>query len=311
MSSTATVYALSDLAVLEFQGADALTFLHAQLTQDVLHLSPGQARLGAYCNAKGRVMATMIFWLPEHDTQSVRALVKADLVDALCQRLRMFVLRSKVSIQVLPLRVYGCMNTELFAAPALSDSATALQVHDNADSTQTWISSPHTSKKSTHAWLISADTLAEADTNSAPWHIADMQAGLPWVDNSAYESYIPQTLNLDLIDAVNFRKGCYPGQEVVARSHYRGTVKRRMAYACTKPDIKLEEGEDWQAKDTFLASSPDSPCGRIINAALHEGQLHVLMEVQLADLAEGEFLAGGAQGPALQVQALPYAIQAE
>lgn len=309
MSSSAALFTLSDLAVLEFQGADAISFLHAQLTQDVQHLAPHQAKLGAYCNAKGRVQATLVFWRTPDDT-GIQALVKADIADALMNRLRMFVLRSKVSIERIPVHVYGYTGPSSLNGLTPPQDTPPYTLSRTPSQHLTWISAPQVAQEK-RWWLISPTQIDGAHEDSAPWQIADMQAGLPWVDQSAYEGYIPQTLNLDLIDGINFQKGCYPGQEVVARSHYRGTIKRRMAYACTKAQYDLGLASAWAGQDIVQAADPDAPCGRIINAAIHEGLLHVLLEVQLVDLESAEFYARDAQGPRLYIQALPYRLTKE
>src|SRR5690606_1598918 len=133
--------------------------------------------------------------------------------------------------------------------------------------------------------------------------------------------FIPQTLNLDLIDGVSFSKGCYPGQEVVARSHYRGTVKRRMAYGVISAAVDIDAAT-LPGSDTFDAQDPQNPVGRIINAAKTEAAnphadepamattVHVLMEVQLADLGRADFRLGSADGPVIELRALPYSIEA-
>src|SRR5690606_761075 len=132
---------------------------------------------------------------------------------------------------------------------------------------------------------------------------------LPWVQAATQDLFIPQTLNLDLLGGVNFSKGCYPGQEVVARSHYRGTVKRRMAHAVSEA-YSGTEAAALAGVDTFDGKQPDAPCGRIVNAAMDtNGALHVLMEVQLADLETADFRLGSPTGPALQVRGqTPYGV---
>lgn len=306
MPTSAAIFSLPDLAVLDFQGADAISFLHAQLTQDVQHLEPNQAKLGAYCNAKGRVQASLVFWPAPHGA-GVQALVKADLADTLLQRLRMFVLRSKVTMTRLPVHVYGVIGAQSNQNIQTPEASAPYVVHHDDHANLCWISAP-SATSSPRWWLLSPEPITSAQNDSAPWHISDMQAGLPWVDQSAYEGYIPQTLNLDLIDGINFRKGCYPGQEVVARSHYRGTIKRRMAYACTQADESLSLAGNWLGQDIVTTEEPDNPCGRIINAAIEDNILHVLIEVQLADLEQAQFHARDAQGPRLYIQALPYSL---
>src|SRR5690606_20265238 len=115
---------------------------------------------------------------------------------------------------------------------------------------------------------------------------------------------------LDLINGISFTKGCYPGQEVVARSHYRGTVKRRMAYGTAQ--VATDAVESLTGQDVFDANGthPDTPTGRIINAAQDGVTTHLLIEVKLADMTNAAYRLCEPNGPAVTLEALPYDIQA-
>ncbi len=292
-------FILPDLCVLQFQGADAVSFLHAQLSNDLEHLAADRACIAAYCTAKGRSLATMVLWREADDT--VFALVRRDLSEALIKRLRMFVLRSKVIISVTDLHVYGVGE----ASPA--KPVWELQ-RDGAD---TLIQAPGELQGLSRHWRVTAEPNTHAQASEGRWESADILAGLPWIGASTQDLFIPQTLNLDLIGGINFQKGCYPGQEVVARSHYRGTIKRRMMAART---ASLDTAPQTQeAADVFLKSKTDAnaeriAAARIINQAwLAEQQcLYVLMEVVLSDLEQGQFQLE--QGQTLEIQPLPYAL---
>lgn len=334
--------ALPGMAVLQAQGADAGTFLQGQLTNDVIHLADDQACLAGYCTAKGRLLATMVIWrdATSAETPTYWMLVRADLAQALAKRLTMFVLRAKVKLQVSSRTVAGQF------LPAAQDGGQA-DWSVSHDATGTLIQAPSADATVRRVWRIAAPiqdaaapndgavsagagmpadidadaaraqpqqlNVAQGDANpasdaAAAWRQADIAAGLPWICAANQDTYIPQTLNLDLIGAINFRKGCYPGQEVVARSHYRGTIKRRMAYATARRLAKAGgvANEAEVGTDIFDARKPDAPCGRIINLACPADGLHVLMEVQLSDLPDADFRLGAPDGPALQLQALPY-----
>ncbi|QAA93421.1 CAF17-like 4Fe-4S cluster assembly/insertion protein YgfZ [Pollutimonas thiosulfatoxidans] len=323
MSSAAYPYMpLTDLAVIDITGADAAAFLHGQLTHDVTGLASGQARLSGYCTAKGRLLATLVFW---HDNSGgeprIRALVPDDVADALIKRLSMFVLRAKVSLQRSAAAVGGAMVGAGNAAPegTLADEAAALPASPAPWATAntpsaTWIAAPTSPGAAARWWVVveEPDLLSPfASCNADDWRVQDISAGLPWIRNATQDLFIPQTLNLDLIDGLSFTKGCYPGQEVVARSHYRGVVKRRTAYGTVAQPGDLAT-DQLVGTDTYDARQPDNPCGRIINAAqASNGAVHVLMEVQLADLGQADFRAEGPQGPAISVQPLPYEIVVE
>jgi len=318
---------LPDLAVIDIAGADAASFLHSQLTNDVAGLASGQARLAGYCTAKGRLLGTMVVWRDEaSDPATLRALVKADIAAPLIKRLSMFVLRAKASLKMADARVYGIM---LPGGPDAGEAGPALQLHPPATPAQawrmahteagTWITAPSPRQDLRRWWLIAPaesrlrldESEPPADTGAAAlWRQKDIASGLPWVQAATQDLFIPQTMNLDLIDGVSFTKGCYPGQEVVARSHYRGTVKRRMAYGLVEEAGALD-AESLPAVDTFDARQPDNPCGRVMNAVRVGPAIHLLMEVQLGDLGGADFRLGRPDGPAISEQPLPYPIKAE
>lgn len=309
------VFPLPDLSVIEARGADAVAFLQGQLTNDVSALDGGRACLAGYCTAKGRLLASMVVWRAESpDDTALRMLVKTDLAEALLKRLSMFVLRAKVKLGLVPLKIHGAIPASPLSSghAAQQASGSGVQigfpppaapwtvVHDTHGS---WICAP-AAEGGARWWLISgSQVLPESSAgHGSPWHVADISAGLPWVQAATQDVFIPQTLNLDLIDGVSFSKGCYPGQEVVARSHYRGTVKRRMVHAVAEAASGIDAAA-LAGVDTFDGNRPDAPCGRIVNAATDpDGALHVLMEVQLADLDTADFRLESAAGPALQVQ---------
>jgi folate-binding protein YgfZ len=325
---------LTDLAVIEISGQDAASFLHGQLTHDISGLTPNHARYAGYCTPKGRLLGTMVIWQSSlGDAPALRAIVKADVAPALIKRLSMFVLRAKAKLELTQLKVLGITldassnyKEEAAQVPGydLLNKAAVLSAQAPAWSVARtdagcWIAAPSTDSGVTRWWFVatSDDYVAADEVAGSPdaiqagerWRAAEVAAGLPWIQAATQDVFIPQTLNLDLIDGVSFTKGCYPGQEVVARSHYRGTVKRRMAYGV----VKQPEGIDvltLAGTDTFNAKNPGNPCGRIINAA-QSGNIHVLMEVQLGDLDSADFRLGSADGPLIEVLPLPYRITAE
>lgn len=301
-------FALPHLAVLTASGPDAIDFLHGQLTQDIRGLPDGHARLAGYCTPKGRLLATMVVWKMngQADESAVGMLVDASVADALHKRLAMFVLRAKVKIERSSLQVAGVMHD----APA--DAAfTPWQVREAGHGLL--ISCPGEAPRQWRLHNAAAPAPEAEPEQLALWQALDIAAGLPWITQATQDTFIPQTVNLDLIDGVSFTKGCYPGQEVVARAHYRGAVKRRMARAIGPLP---ETAEVPEGSDTWLESEPDNPCGRVVNATVLPGDaaglpagLHVLMEVQLADLQKTGFRAVSPEGPPLALAPLPVELQ--
>lgn len=310
---------LDDLAVFTASGADALSFLHGQLTQDVTGLPADAARLAGYCTAKGRLLATLVMWRGAGDAQDAPefyGMVRQDLSQALIKRLSMFVLRAKVKLADAPLHVAGVQATPDQAA-ALQAVAGALPraTWQRADlPSGTWIVAPSADDRLRWWWIASDAQLEQSAAlvqalGLAPaqqWQAADLAAGIPWIAAATQDVFIPQTVNLDLIQGVSFTKGCYPGQEVVARSHYRGTVKRRMAFG-TIADADLQ-GATLTGVDVFDAAQPGEAVGRVVQAASDGGVVSVLFETTLAALPEGDLRVASADGPRIAAAPLPYSI---
>lgn len=318
-----TTTVLPDFAVIEAVGEDTAGFLQGQLSNDIAGLTPGQACLAAYCTPKGRMLASMVVWqVADAQTPTYRALIRHDIAPAIVKRLSMFVLRAKVKLSLLPALVQGVSCATPDAVPPAAASAAASWPKQPAAYTVVettagaFIAAPCANPDQARWWHIDprddVQTLDAAESNAVgAWHAADIAAGLPWVELATQDMFIPQTLNFDLIGGVSFTKGCYPGQEVVARSHYRGTVKRRMARGVITLDAaQASLANITPGQDTFHAGAPDAPVGRIVNAAVVNNLTHVLFEVQLADVGQADLRAGAADGPAIVLQDLPYPISA-
>jgi folate-binding protein YgfZ len=199
--------ALDYLTAIRFSGADAGDFLHNQLSSDVLALSGGESVFACYCEPKGRVLALMLVCRADEDYYVIMSSALAATVSA---RLRMYVMRSKVSIEVLDeTRVAG------------------LREHDAAEpSVVLNISTPLAGSTESLA-ILSHGTTANSNASSVDaWKASELAQGICWLRPETSAQFLPQMLGFDQLGAVNFRKGCYPGQEIVARTHYLGKVKR-------------------------------------------------------------------------------------
>ncbi|HEY9272115.1 folate-binding protein [Achromobacter sp.] len=310
---------LDDFVVFSASGADALPFLHGQLTQDVTGLPADAARLAGYCTAKGRLLATLVMWRAApgaEDGPQLYGLVRRDLSQALLKRLSMFVLRAKVKLAAADLNVAGVQASPAEAAALETVTGTLPRAAwQRADlPSGTWIAAPSADGRLRWWWIASDEQLDQAAPLAAAlslapasqWQVADLAAGIPWIATATQDVFIPQTVNLELIEGVSFTKGCYPGQEVVARSHYRGTVKRRMAYG-TVADASLQAAA-LAGVDVFDATQPGEPIGRVVDAASDAGVASVLFETTLAALPEGDLRLGAADGPRIATAPLPYSI---
>ncbi|CAN0621561.1 tRNA-modifying protein YgfZ [Burkholderia multivorans] len=307
---------LTQFGVIDVAGADAATFLHTQLTNDVEHLDAASARLAGYCSPKGRLLASFLAWRAGHD---VRLLVSKDIQAAVQKRLSMFVLRAKAKLSDASdtLAVVGFAGDVRGALSGIFD-ALPDGVHVKVDGPAgALIRLPDAAGRLRYLWIgprAEVDArLAALDgklpaVSPAVWDWLDVRAGEPRVTQPAVEQFVPQMVNFDVIGAVNFRKGCYPGQEVVARSQYRGTIKRRTALAHVAGDTDTVHA----GIEVFQSDDPGQPCGMIVNAAAAPaGGFDVLVEIKLAALESGSVHLGAADGPALAFAPLPYALPAE
>ncbi|MEY4364237.1 MAG: hypothetical protein RLZZ24_1589 [Pseudomonadota bacterium] len=294
---------LPHLGVIQAQGEDAATFLHNQLTQDVLLLDTHNARLAAWCNAKGRMLASFVLCKPQPDV--VLLICQRDVLAATMKRLSMFVLRAKVKLSDATgaFHVHGLLGDALRAhtseaSPwkrvALAGDAQILTLYPALGQPRgLWIA------PQSNAPL--ADSHHDEDQAQALWAYSDVMSGVAWVGAATAEAFVPQMLNYESVDGVNFKKGCYPGQEVVARSQFRGTLKRR-AYI-VQSSHAMHAGQE-----VFASSEPSQPCGLIAQAA-SMGDVHVaIAELQIAS-TDAALHVGQADGPMLQLQSLPYALR--
>lgn len=309
---------LPAFALIQFQGPDAILFLQGQTTNDMTRATSSLARLAGYCTAQGRLLASAVFWQAQSAPEgaaNVIALLRRDILAATQQRLAMFVLRAKVKIQ--PCKDLATVGVSV-PDSALRDLEKRLGhalphqpwqvVHAP---TGTWIAAAKEDATSHRFWWIAGQDHSAAFAcldglfgkwETALWQAADIRAGLPWVAAATKDLFIPQTLNLDLIDGVSFTKGCYPGQEVVARSHYRGTLKRRMALGWTShQDIAL-------ASDIVESSDPEHPCGRVINQSWDGSKHWLLFECTFDALSRGEIQLAGEAGARVHLLPLPYPV---
>jgi folate-binding protein YgfZ len=293
---------LRHLGVIRARGEEAASFLQSQLTNDVLTLGPERARLAGFCSAKGRLQAS--FWVVRPAPDELLLICAADLLPPTLKRLSMFVLRSKcklddASAELPLLGVAGAGFVVAGAAPwQVRDTALGktIRLPDAAGQPRCIVIG------ASAATLPNLPALA-LDT----WRWLDLQAGVPLVQAATVDRFVPQMLNYEVVGGVDFKKGCYPGQEVVARSQYRGTIKRRMFLFDT-------DGDAEPGAELFDARDPVQPAGMVVNAAPNAGQgSSLLAEVKLAAVIDNtpQLHLGSATGPALTLRELPYAVPRE
>lgn len=305
------LYRCNDLACLEISGPDAIAFLQSQLTQDMQLLTRQRAALAGYCTAQGRLLATMIL-VPTDSPQRVLAIVRADLMEGLIRRLRMFVLRSKVVLVPLSeANVFGLSVMSASTKPPQDLPMVAEPDWSVSNQGQcTFIRAPAGVAGCDRYWIIQEDgasppiQTALMHDEASEWQVQDILAGMPWIEEATRDLFIAQTINLDLIDGVSFTKGCYPGQEVVARAHYRAKVKRRMHAGRIYPASQAI----LPGVDVYCASRPDEPSGRVIQVAHGHDASYVLFEAPSGEIHSSELTVLSSQGPGIEILQLPYSL---
>jgi hypothetical protein len=280
---------LADWGVIRAAGADAAAFLQGQLTQDMLALDERRATLAGWCTAKGRLAATFVVWRPAPDELLLAC--SADVLGPVFKRLSMFVLRArcKLSDASAQLPLWGVCGAPAAAPAPWRRESAAIGLPAGAGVARA---------------LHVGDAPALPALDAAAWSWLEVASGVPRIVAATAEQFVPQMINLELVGGVSFQKGCYPGQEIVARSQYRGTLKRRaFVFDAAAPAAPGQE--------LFHAADPAQPSGMVVNAASWQGRHRVLAEVKLAALDGGALHLGVAGGPLLTRADMPYAVPLE
>jgi folate-binding protein YgfZ len=309
---------LDDHAVLEFDGPEAVPFLQAQLTADVAALGPRTWALGGYCTPKGRLLAIFQAW---RYAGGVRLLLPAAIAGATLKRLSMYILRAKVRARDASAD-WALVGLAGDAAGAALQAAGATPVQTPWESeeldaglagTDARLAAMPRGGSGQPRWLaVIAATQASGweqrlaalpAAGRALWWWTQIEAGVPAILPSTSERFVPQSINLEVLGGVNFRKGCYPGQEIVARSQYLGKLRRRMVLA--------HAADIGPTGDVFAAGKAEA-VGRIVLAASAPGGGWDALIECAADAAPGASAvtlhAGSPQVPELQARPLPYTL---
>lgn len=300
-STRTVVVPLPHLALIEASGEDAKAFLHSQFTSDVNHLGELQAQHAGWCTAKGRMQASFLVW-----RQNGRYLLalSSDLQEASQKRLQMFVLRSKVKLtsltdSVLMLGLAGPQAGEALADAGLpcpgEPMSTAMQ-GDTAiirlDASRFIIVAP----ESEMAPLWQKLTIKARPAGCSAWRWLDIQAAFPLVTLATKEEFVPQMADFEKIGGVSFHKGCYPGQEVVARTQYLGKVKRHLYRLDSQ--VPLKAGDALHSPD-----NPDQSCGTVMTAAPSPAGGYAALAVVQSNYS-GNVRLGSLEGPAVKANAV-------
>lgn len=296
------VAVVGDVGLISVTGADAASFLHNQLTNDVEHLGTGEARLAGYCSPKGRLQATFLVW---RDAESVYLQLPQELQAALQKRLSMFVMRAKAKLTDASeqFNVYGLAGTAIAGNGGDPTAAPGLRTALTDDGRDASLVSLYPSDGVPRAlWIAPADSAAPTGDplDAGLWQWSEVRSGIVTLTTPVIEAFVPQMLNYESVGGVNFKKGCYPGQEVVARSQFRGTLKRRTYLV--EADGAVAVGDE-----VFAGGDAEQPVGTVAQVApAPDGGWSALISMQVAALEAGGLHAGTVSGPALRVEPLPY-----
>jgi len=306
---------LSAQGLIKVSGEDTVNFLQNQFSNDIREISPQLSQLNAWCNAKGRILASLRVFQVDDD---YFLQLSSDLLDATLRRLRMFVLRSKVTLEDVSNEWAGIGLAGNDAPVLLAKQISCLPESANQVVQENGLVVIRLTGDTprfqifgqTHSQPSAISTLWQAlQTEAAPvgypvWSWLEIQAGIPNIVANTTEAFVPQMVNYSTIGGVSFTKGCYPGQEVVARMHYLGKLKRRMYLAHVETKTLPEAGEN-----LFPPGENAQSCGKVVQAqASPNGGVDLLAVLQIAVAETGDIRLGSENGPALQLQNDPYPV---
>jgi tRNA-modifying protein YgfZ len=292
---------LSGFALLAIGGNDRHSFLHGQFINDLNLIEKPAAQLSAWCNPKGQVITNFLII---NTGTAYLLLFKEDIKAFVQQRLGMFIMRSDVTINDISDQspLIGLANTNDLSSLGQNISTKPGEVQ--AIDGLIIICLPDYSAR----YLIMGNseilnskvnelTTSLQMTDSSVWELLDILAGLPWISSATQEQFLPQMLNLDALNGLSYQKGCYPGQEVIARLHYRGEVKKRLHLI--KSNSQLNVGAQLHTDQS------DSNVGAIINSAMHpDGCCYALAVIDLNNTTNKLF----SDNQEITIIELPYTI---
>jgi folate-binding protein YgfZ len=301
---------LVHLGVIRSSGADSAVFLHNLFSNDVKKLGPDAAQWNSFNSPKGRMLASFLIWTQD---DGHRLALSADIQPAMLKKLSMYVLRSKVKLEdasadTALIGVSGpdaarVLDAAGFAVPAAN-------MHQSARGAARCI------RLDQHGFIVAAPAADAAQhwqalvgagatrAGTAAWQLAMIRAGLPLITAATQEEFVAQMLNYELIGGVSFNKGCYPGQEIVARTQYLGKLKKRMYRVHVATDDAPQPGTD-----VFTPQFGDQSAGKLVNVApAPEGGFEALVVLQTSCVDADDARLGSPAGPRLKFLPLPYAV---
>lgn len=304
------VVPLLHLGLIRSNGPDSSAFLHNLFSNDVAKLPADAAQWSSFNSPKGRMLASLLLW-PEAEGHAL--VISADILPAMLKKLSMYVLRSKVKLSdaseaIALVGVAGADSVGVLQRAGLPVPAAVMQ--------QTTEGAVRSVRVGEQAFVLAIDAeaapqmlgaLAAAGAvkaGTAAWQLAMIRAGVPLITAPTQEEFVAQMLNYDLIGGVNFKKGCYPGQEIVARTQYLGKLKKRMYRVAIAGDTTPVAGSDLYAPEFG-----DQSAGKVVNVApAADGGFEALAVLQSSSAEAGEIHLGSPAGPLVRLLDLPYSL---
>ena len=299
---------LSHYGLIHFSGEDALQFLQGQLSCDVREIHHHTAKYGCYCTPKGRVLTTFLMW---KDSSGYLMQIPSSLLISLEDKLSKYILRAKVKLnnssnKYVRIGISGNRSSELVKKIFGEIPNQSLKIINNTDNsviffTQNRFEIITTPNHAPKLW----DYLRKDATpvGKTCWDWLEIKAGIPIILPATQEQFIPQMVNLEAIGGISFKKGCYPGQEIVSRTKYLGKIKRRMYLANIKTKKIISAGND-------LYNNKEQPCGMVVNATPSpEGGYDLLAVIQIDSIQNKPIYWKGLEGPTLEIIPLPYTLE--
>jgi len=296
-----------ELGIILLEGPDTASFLQGQLTQDVLLLPDGQARLAGYCSAKGRLLASFV--VLKQSASQIFLIVQKDIMESTLKRLSMFVMRAKVKLSDASsqYQLSGLLGDASIHYASGLDALNPWQVVNQEDRHYIKLYPARTQATNVQRTLCLSPINSSCPWSGSPpvlqsdWLLAEVLAGIGGIQKMTSDLFVPQMLNYESVGGVSFKKGCYPGQEVVARSQFRGTLKRRAYVFSVQHAVTV-------GQEVFSNEDSEQACGTVVSAAiasLDEGWGIVSMQTSAETLS---LHLGSPEGPVLSLHALPYAL---
>jgi len=292
-NKTTIIADLSHYALIKISGSEAQSFLQSQFSNDVDLINESQAQLNSYCSPKGRILALFSLFKINNDFYLQ---LPHDLLDSILKRLTMFKMRADVELEDVSDSIQCIGISGLNAESLIQKIVTNVPNSHYSSITQNGITVIRLENATqqnyqtrfiifanneilTQFWNDNNQDLLPVSSNI--WSLLDIQSGIPTIETATIDSFVPQMVNLQLINAVSFKKGCYPGQEIVARTQYLGKLKKRMYLLKSENDQQLLAGSDLTTEN----ATDEQSKGKIVNCQLSpDGGIEALAVIQISSI---------------------------